>query len=336
MSEGNLTTYLLLSAPLLLGLTYRYLYPITENEIVEPRDTGSLVKRKSRHLGSSSVQDLLDITTISQVLSQQRKIIILEANDTLDHCLMVLQENGITAVPIVDLQKQKYIGMVSVLDIAAFLASLFPDAHSCPGSLPNNPLCDVVNFSESTPFLPQPLSLKISSLLTLFSEGVHRVPVTDDAGKIVDLITETDILHFILANESEIVSVIKDKDKSIYELGMIQGIAKVLASSKVAHALPKVYKVGALAVVDSFGIFVGELSARHLRTLSVHNFMNVYKTIAEWKSTYKSVTALSTITLGETLQLLVESHNSRVWIIDDEGRPTGVVRSQDVLQQLVS
>ena len=42
-----------------------------------------------KHLRKSSVQDLLEVTRIQDIIPQNRKLIILDANDSLDHCLMV-------------------------------------------------------------------------------------------------------------------------------------------------------------------------------------------------------------------------------------------------------
>ena len=123
---------------------------------IEPPKTSETPKSHSKHSRSSSVsQDLLELTFLED-LASQKKIIVLEKSDKLDVLLMTMEENAITTIPIVDLSTQTYIGFVSILDIAAYLATLFPD----PASFPSLDALDitaekVVNYSQNSPFLPQ-------------------------------------------------------------------------------------------------------------------------------------------------------------------------------------
>ena len=161
------------------------------------------------------------------------------------------------------------------------------------------------------------------------------MPILNDEKQIVRVLSERDILEFILRHEDELSLRFQDKNRTVFELDIVQGIGKLTVSQTIASGIPKVARIGALAVVDSFGVFIGELSAQHFRSLSIHNFKNVYKTIAEWKSTFKTVTAREDVTLSEVMTLMGKHHVSRVWILDPNDRPIGVVRCQDVLTALI-
>ncbi|KAL6052765.1 CBS domain containing protein [Balamuthia mandrillaris] len=229
----------------------------------------------------SSLKRLFAETRIAELVPE-RRLIVLEANDTIDHCLMTLQDNSILAVPIVDLTQNKYLGMVSALDLAAYLASLFPHGEEFPEHLPNKPLKTVVNFSQADPFLPQRMDAPMSDLMALFSQGIHRVPLKDEDGNVCNIVSQTDVLVFLWKNIDLLGGTLKASKAyaSVQSFGLVPTDEKVPFVSKtcrVADALPLLYGSKALAVMDTTkGVLVGDFSAPDLRNLSVHNFKRIY------------------------------------------------------------
>jgi len=175
------------------------------------------------------------------------------------------------------------------------------------------------------------------------------VPLVSEASatpKIVTIVTQSDLLQFIFSHEDEILPFIPTQNQSVFALGMVQSFIKLSPSTTVAAALKKMLSQKkssgtddpAVAVIEpESGILVGELSARHLRSLSVHNFQSVYHPIAEWKScTGKAVSVeVQKATVREVMRLMVEGLSDRVWIVDQEGVPVGIVRAVDLMQHLV-
>lgn len=45
------------------------------------------------------------------LLGPNRSVIVIEYRDTIDHVLMVMEENNIVSIPVVDLEKRRYVGM---------------------------------------------------------------------------------------------------------------------------------------------------------------------------------------------------------------------------------
>lgn len=54
-------------------------------------------------------------TTVEYLLGPNRSVVVIEYRDTIDHVLMVMEEGNIISVPVVDLEKRRYVGMVELL-----------------------------------------------------------------------------------------------------------------------------------------------------------------------------------------------------------------------------
>jgi len=299
---------------------------------------GSPVVPKASAVGHQ-LRLLLSQYTVSQVVSPRRRLILLEAHDTIDHCLMTLQDNGITAVPIVDLQQRKYLGMVSALDLAAYVASLFPQSEELPDKLPNAELESIVNISKMNPFLPQPLSSSLPAVMKIFIQGVHRLPLQDEKGNICALVTQTDVLRFLMDHYNDFVGTEHRSSlilPSVSEIGLTKRpIQKIPASNSVVSVIDNLYKVSALALVDEEGRLVGDMSAECLRILSIHNFKRIYLP-AEHIGDRGCVRVEPDAQLDEVINAILDAGKHRAWVVDGEDRPRSLITMTDIIRKLLS
>ncbi|ELR20973.1 CBS domain containing protein [Acanthamoeba castellanii str. Neff] len=267
---------------------------------------------------------LIARTTVRDVVSFHARLIVLEAHDSVDHCLMTLQDNGITAVPILDLENRKYLGMVSALDLAAYVASLFPATEALPEQLPNIELKSIVNFSKMSPFLPQSLDTSLPALMQIFSSGVHRLPLQDDKGNVCGLVSQTDVLRFFVAHLNELLGTDLRGSNSlptIDALGLTKSkrqIEKISTEDSVSQVIDHLYKVSALALVDADGKLVGDLSADSLRTLS--DYLQF------------GPNAL----FDEVIGSILDAGKHRAWVVDAEGRPQAMITLTDIIRKLLA
>jgi len=117
------------------------------------------------------LRSLINRTTVRDVVSFHSRLIVLSSHDSIDTCLLTLQDNSISAVPVADLENRTYLGIVSAFDLAAYLASLFPSKEQAPEQMPNLELKNIVNCSKMSPFLPQPLDTSLAALMKIFCDG---------------------------------------------------------------------------------------------------------------------------------------------------------------------
>ncbi|KAL6052766.1 CBS domain containing protein, variant 2 [Balamuthia mandrillaris] len=322
----------------------------------------------------SSLKRLFAETRIAELVPE-RRLIVLEANDTIDHCLMTLQDNSILAVPIVDLTQNKYLGMVSALDLAAYLASLFPHGEEFPEHLPNKPLKTVVNFSQADPFLPQRMDAPMSDLMALFSQGIHRVPLKDEDGNVCNIVSQTDVLVFLWKNIDLLGGTLKASkayasyvipfdcplsfylscylfslslvlifsfsilsQNSVQSFGLVPTDEKVPFVSKtcrVADALPLLYGSKALAVMDTTK---GVL----VGDFSAPDLRNL--SVHNFKRIYDPVYSMcdkecvkvsASATLDTVVSKLVHHHKHRAWVVDEQGKPLSQINITDIIRILI-
>jgi 5'-AMP-activated protein kinase regulatory gamma subunit len=94
--------------------------------------------------------------------------------------------------------------------------------------------------------------------------------------------------------------------------------------------------VSALAICNEAGQLVDNLSATDLRGLGRDDIPNILEPIGKFFLTHgimrkKTIsTTLPNATLGKVLTLLVKNNVHRVWIVDDDKHPIGVVSRTDI------
>ena len=95
-------------------------------------------------------------------------------------------------------------------------------------------------------------------------------------------------------------------------------------------------KLEAVAVVNGEGQLTGQLSAQDLRGLAANLFPSLEKPIHEFiEKQKKAGTCTPEIKLKEVIKLLAASGDHRLWIIDKDNVPLGVVSVGDVMKALM-
>ena len=123
-----------------------------------------------------------------------REVITLNLRDTLYSAEKRMKKNHIRHMPVVD--GDKLIGLVSLSDL---LRISFIDAYSKEGT-EDTPIYNMLSIKDlmiRDPLTVTPSStiLEVSKLLA--SKEFHSLPVVED-GKLVGIITTTDLLHYFI------------------------------------------------------------------------------------------------------------------------------------------
>lgn len=95
--------------------------------------------------------------------------------------------------------------------------------------------------------------------------------------------------------------------------------------------------ISALAIVDKEnGKLVGNLSASDLRSLNAQKLPSIVRyvgnfLVVQYGYVKKPLTVTTNSTLDDVIQIILDKKVHRVWIIDEDRKPTGVITLTDVL-----
>jgi len=189
--------------------------------------------------------------------------------------------------------------------------------------------------------------LKAAQLMV--TRNVHRVIVLDDSGNIINLITQSRLVALL----STVLDTVPDGPKTLQELNL--GFKQVISvrDNTTAFQAFKVIrdkKLLAVAVVDEQGKLVGNVSVSDLKALGYR--LEYFKLLTAPLFTYLRVVrdrselvspklidqpvlyVKPKDSLAYTLRLLYTYRVHRVYIVDDDRKPIGVVALVDVINKI--
>ncbi|KAL4418674.1 hypothetical protein ABPG77_010621 [Micractinium sp. CCAP 211/92] len=200
---------------------------------------------------------------------------------------------------------------------------------------------------------------------------VHRLAVFDAHGDIINVVSQTDIMRFLLSHIDELGGV---ADKSLEQLGMLTGKPPVLSVNPhvpalLAYAQLASQQVSGAPVVTDSGELIANLSISDIRAITAEQFGALALPVAEFlavehgtaylgysastseharhpffasanraggptKGDIQLFTVKKDTTLREMLHKIVEEHIHRVYVVDkdDEPRVQAVITPTDVLR----
>jgi len=291
---------------------------------------------------------------------KNRKVIVLNANLCVREALKVLSENNILSAPVC-LGGQKFLGLIDVLDIAAFAYSTWK-RESVNLRIPSNhsgrivlsppetlffdaPVKEIINFSKCDEPLLVPYDISLQKLNSLFATPLpfkpHRALLLNENQELCNVVSQSDIISFAYQRKDQIPS---RSRKTLRQLNLIRPCIMVRIDSPFSDALQILYlnRVSGIALVDQEGHLRGNFSASDLRGILPDSFHMFYGStlhfLCKGTQSYPKVpkSCLDTTTLGTALGMLVENHIHRLYIVDELDHPIGIVSLSDIIAVLAS
>jgi len=293
--------------------------------------------------GGSVLSDLLLNTSVEYLLGPNRSVVVIEYRDTIDHVLMVMEESNIISVPVVDLEKRRYVGMLNVLDIVGFLSINY--STNWNEELANLSVAEVLK-SNREPFLPLYTTSPVALLLHVMTSLANEVPIMGAEGQIINVVTRHDVLWFMQENIDALGPRVDASVQSVMQLTSV--VESVEADSKVADALKLMIKKGIseLAVVSSNtaeneqvgGVLVGNLCASDFRRLSVFNFSRINEPVSKFISHDPSalVSVDSNASLRVVIQKFVNTKAPVLWVVDSTFRPISCITLKNITKLILN
>lgn len=304
---------------------------------------GSLMRRLS-------LVSVVDITIAEVVatpaLPKRISVRTVKASDTIAHAFEVLSNSKVVRAPLVD-DAGKAFALVDVLDLMKYAVLDSVDETTASLAMDNLPRLQhkveaavsdtnsnrnkLVTFSEDD---------KLFAALEAFASGRHEILVTTKTCNGY-MINQSDILKY-LDEQPAAYKNLSGKSLGQLQLHPRRPLQTVPSSVTVAAAYRALYgSHAAVPIVDSDGRIVGTLSVTDLKysdpaDLS-HLKMNVleFLTNDEARGAGAPVSVSTEGFIGEVILLLSHAHVTRVWVVDEDKKPVGVVSCTDVIGKVL-
>jgi len=287
----------------------------------------------------------------------------LTPNDSMETILRILNYNKILSAPVCDLASQTLVGILSMADIALalvpFIGNQSLDRESINKiefngdqflNLTTSRILGVSQFFGKYNEINYPIktSTPIYEVLSLFGKNVHRAPVFSEDGKLVNYLTQTELLQFMaqsmyLIGDSATLSV---EALSLCNFGKVVSVKESDIVLDVVKLLSK-NSISAVPVVDDYGRLLANFSLSNLKGLRRETFSELLLPIADYLQlqriketenfvsidTYKALrphTCKATDTFEATVYKIVSTRVHRLWVIDDQTKVIGVISVGDL------
>jgi len=330
----------------------------TEEAKTQPKLTGSAYDINEHFL------KLLLTVKVDAVRPPDNRIFVAQRTDRVVDVFKGLIKHNFLSVPVLQKTKSKYYGFIDIYDIVKFVVNFFGETEELKNSedfftlaekseeFQKKTVNDIMTYplSNRNPFHP------VSSGYTLFAaiellareRGLHRVPVVDRDRKLITVITQSQLVQ-ILEKNLDIIGAKKYKPVNMTR----QYLEEVFTVSEDMIAMDAFKmmaekNVSGLAVVNAEGKLTGTLSIRDLKAMSADGrlFWRLYQSIKNFLSKVRAettsevrprhlVTVMETDALETAIKLLAENKVHRVWIVDNQQKPLGVLSLKDVLLEII-
>jgi 5'-AMP-activated protein kinase regulatory gamma subunit len=273
-------------------------------------------------------------------------LISVNASDTLSAALKTLAQNGILSAPVYDAQKDQFIGSVDVLDLVTYVveASGPIKSEDLDKELPRFfalPVTKVIDKSTTNPFVPVSTEATVGQVINLMEKGVHRLPLVDPQNKLVAILSQSDLVPFLLANKTA-PELIKLMGRTLLDLELVPGgVVSVSCKATMRQCFTALaaYKVSGIAIVDSHtSKLVGTISASDLKGMTQENFVMLGEKARDWmarrgKLGFQHVlTCRAEDTLERVLELLNLAAVHRIFVVDENQKVVGIVPLTSIMQ----
>jgi len=273
-----------------------------------------------------------------------------------------LIKHGFLSVPVLQKTKNLWHGFIDLSDIVTCIIAAFGDlkmesekdfwtAIDRDEAFQKKLVKDVVRFplTRRNPFYPL---LKGFSLFTAIEAlakypNLHRIPVIDHDRKLVDMITQSQVISFFNKNINLLGAI---KNKPIHFIPSARStVAKISDKETAIEAFKLLHfkEISGLAVVDDNDRLVGAISASDLKLIRYDggSFGRLYETIHKFLLKAKRegverppgpVVLSPNDTIEVALKKFQENGVHRLFVVDEKMHAIGVVALKDILLEIIS
>jgi len=300
--------------------------------------------------------DLLSQSTVENLQTPHGEIVVVLTTDTPVQGFEKLLSHKIQSAPVFDVHTNKYTGFLDIRDLISFCCFIHDNNESAEN------LLDIINYgvrmfkhsvegvtvsylSRRNPFHAVHQGTTLLEATKLLIGGTRRIPVLNDGGEIVNIISQSSIVSFIAHNLPDLENKFTS---SVAELAV--GTSPVLTVKKDARAID-VFRLmdshhrSGVAVIDEYGVLVGNTSGHDLKLfiknpslsvlkLPIVTFLNQIRQL-QIDIISPAITVSDHDSLGLVIGKLAATRVHRLFIVDSDFKPIKVVSLGDVLGHII-
>lgn len=342
-----------------------------KNVLTEPNKRQRLgVGTSVANLVRSPVDDL--ILVMAKIKAEQLRpkgldVKTINRLDSLPTLAQRLMDYNVLSLPVIN-REAKFFGFVDQRDLVMFISNMFSDLEATQlvdiqrvfeseDNFRNSVVADVMIYPvrKRNPYNPVTQGLSLYSAWEIIvNEGLHRLPIVDSDGNIVDIITQSMLIDFLWQNIEKIGDLSQKEVKDIPTSH--QNVFSINQNSRAIIGFRHMVAMGVygLAVVDNNGKLVDNLSLRDLKRVHANStmFWRLWNSIKDFKQTMRAEAPPTTatrqtedkplcVTASDTLYTVVEkmalSHVHRLYEVKDTNSmiPTRVISQSDILAYII-
>jgi len=306
------------------------------------------------------IEQICQETQVKDLVSRGQKIISIPNNSTLTEAIHILSVNNILSAPVEDIQakdpKERFIGFLDMMDILGYILKLYSEEKETDiGTLhvwcrdihklsfkgkefAHHNVKDCINFSESNPFLSVDGDSLLPKLLYILHKGVHRAAVVNHANEIQHIVSQTNVVGFLARKINHFGNMASIPIEGM-NLGQHTRIITITSEARAINAFYQMWtnNVSSIGVVDKSGSLLANLSISDLRGLKQENFQVLLLPVLEFIEVFvkDKVIPPITVTFQSTFEYvllkLAATHSHRVWVVDNNNRPVGIISLTDII-----
>lgn len=223
----------------------------------------------------------------------------------------------------------------------------------------------MMGMSERTQWRSVTLDAPLGVLLELLADkDTHRIPITNNEGTaLLGIVTQFDVARWIHAKvtgktwiqpmvscqttepvETDVGKLTVDEfqRKKPSTPQRPKSLITVLMTDPMLKALMCIHKhkVMGVAAVDESGKLLANISANDLRKLPDHDFKqflkDLFTPVREFHEPWRLVTCKGGDNIEQVLEKMIAHNVHRVWIVDAENKPQGVISLCDIIGEFCS
>mmetsp|Transcript_21652 Transcript_21652/g.30287 ORF Transcript_21652/g.30287 Transcript_21652/m.30287 type:complete len:319 (-) Transcript_21652:131-1087(-) len=308
------------------------------------------------------IRTLLANTSVSALQSPKGRVVVIDSSESPYEGFKKLSENNILSAPVYNASTKKYTGFLDMRDLVSFVVFIDDDQKSdVPSDLETlvmhgsrlfkQPVEGVTCTYLSRRNVLHPVS-ETDSLLTVcetLAKGVHRVPVVNAEGEVVNIISQSSIIAFLNKHINDFKA---ETSKKLADVPI--GTKNVISVGKNTKAIEAFRlmdnkKISGLAVVEEeTGKLIGNTSGSDLKLFiktpslellqqPVMKFLNQIRQESIDIKT-PTITCSPKDTIATLIGKLALTKVHKLFVADDASgfKPLSVISITDVLRYLMA
>lgn len=279
---------------------------------------------------------------------------VIEVNVTMSpiDAANVLWKHNILGAPVWDDAKKEYVGFFDMRDILSAVVAANKEQDDGPYLPISTKALDHMHVTLSylaarNPFISCTADTPLAEVCRLLTEHrCHRIPILGDDGRCTTIISQSALVKFLSKNVKDPLSETLEQAGLAYKKDIV-AVKDTASASEVFDTLDA-HRLSGIAVVDEEdGHLVGNTSARDIKMAALDEGKTAMdKDILSYLAAVRQATPVKNerhpsahvhedSTVGHAVHLLAKTGYHRLFVVNEEIKPVGVISVADVIRFVV-